>query len=66
MDDGRTLELSELSSRIYELCSGKITTLDIIDILYNEQQVDQAVLRAYTVNMFKELDKEKLVVFSPI
>lgn len=65
-DDGNQFELSQLSSRIFELCSGKITTEQIFKILNKEskEKIDKEVLQKYVLNFFEMLDKEKLITFT--
>ena len=68
VEGDRKIGFSQLSSRIFELCSGKLTTSQIVSILYDENKgkIDQIVLEKYMLNFFGMLDREKLVVFSEI
>lgn len=66
LDDGTSIKLSKMSSRIYEFSSGKITAKQIVNILYreNNEEIDKEVLKEYLMNFFEMLDKEKLVIFT--
>ena len=61
----KQLKLSGLSTRIFELCSGKISVKNIIDVLSREySSIDRAVLKSYVLLTLRKLDDEKLLVFS--
>lgn len=68
LDNKKELLFSDLSSRIYELCSGKILTRQIIDMLYyeNQEQIERVVIKEYLITFLEMLDKERLVIFSKI
>jgi len=68
LDNKKELIFSDLSSRIFELCSGKISIRQIIDILYyeNKEQIERVVIKEYLITFLEMLDQEKLVVFSEI
>jgi hypothetical protein len=67
-DSGNTMQLSELSSRIYELSSGKITIDQIVNIIYDENNgtIDSEVIYEYMIDFYSKLDKEKSIIFSPV
>lgn len=59
-------QLSKLSTKIFELCSGKHSIGHIIDMLINEKErkEDREVLKSYVLLTLKNLNEEKIVVFS--
>ena len=66
--NGTEMNFSALGTRIYELCSGKLTIRQITDILYaeNARSIDRAVLAEYVRLTFEKLDEGKLLIFSLI
>ena len=62
----KPIRLGRLGGRIFELCCGKLTMIQIVDNLYSELcgEVSREKISEYVLTTLRRLDDEKLVLMS--
>jgi hypothetical protein len=62
IESGEYFSLNPVGSRIWELCDGTRSTVEIVSVVCDEYDVAQDVVSADTEEILGELEKAKLVV----